>query len=247
MRTKVLISCFIIFSLLVLPALSQETYNIKVICNGTDWFKVIVMEIGNEDVIVGSSIALISTLLPIHNFSLNTDFFVNGGELSYSRVPWGPTNAQVNFDANVNSQLQIACMKGSLGTLTIQVWQNFVLQEEYVNDETGYWCFRDWTFYSTVGIEPSTDPQPEGDLLDQNYPNPFNPATTISFTLPVPGRLILGVYDISGRLVAKLVNGWREVGKHEVTFDASDLNSGVYFYSLRAGDYSAVKKMVLVK
>jgi hypothetical protein len=57
----------------------------------------------------------------------------------------------------------------------------------------------------------------------------------------------LKIYDVSGRKVADLVNGWREAGSHAVTFDGSALASGVYLYRIEAGDYSAVSKMVLMK
>ena len=83
--------------------------------------------------------------------------------------------------------------------------------------------------------------------LKQNFPNPFNPSTVISYQLAALSHVNLSVYDIAGRRVAELVNGWREAGQHEVTFDASNLASGMYFYQIQAGDYSAVRKMVLVK
>jgi len=79
------------------------------------------------------------------------------------------------------------------------------------------------------------------------YPNPFNPTTTFTFALPEAARVNLTVYDVSGRQVATLVNGWRDAGIHEVTFDASNLTSGVYLYRLSAADFSAVGKMVLMK
>lgn len=78
-------------------------------------------------------------------------------------------------------------------------------------------------------------------------PNPFNPATTLSFALPKASRVCLSVYDVSGRLVATLVDGWRDAGVHEVTFDGSSLASGVYIYRLQAGTYHASGKMVLMK
>jgi aminopeptidase N len=83
--------------------------------------------------------------------------------------------------------------------------------------------------------------------LSEAYPNPFNPSTTISYQLPAKGFVNLSVYDISGCKVAELVNGTREAGSHEVTFDASSLASGVYLYKLSAGDYIAMNKMVLLK
>ncbi|TKJ41216.1 hypothetical protein CEE37_06005 [candidate division LCP-89 bacterium B3_LCP] len=79
------------------------------------------------------------------------------------------------------------------------------------------------------------------------YPNPFNPATALSYKLPNACIVNLLVYDVSGRLVTELVNGWRDAGTHEVTFDGSNLVSGIYIYNLTAGDYKASGKMVLMK
>lgn len=80
-----------------------------------------------------------------------------------------------------------------------------------------------------------------------NYPNPFNPMTTISFSLPISANVTLNIYDISGKVVATVVNGWRSDGIHNVTFDASDLTSGVYICRLQAGDFTSSSKMVLMK
>jgi hypothetical protein len=79
------------------------------------------------------------------------------------------------------------------------------------------------------------------------HPNPFNPSTTINFTLPQAGHVSLAIYDLTGRLVIELVNGHREGGVHEVTFDGSHLASGVYLYTLSAGQNHATGKMVLLK
>ncbi|RJP74669.1 MAG: T9SS C-terminal target domain-containing protein [Candidatus Zixiibacteriota bacterium] len=78
-------------------------------------------------------------------------------------------------------------------------------------------------------------------------PNPFNPTTAVSYELPAASRLNLKVYDTAGREVATLVEGWREAGSHEVTFDAAGLPSGVYLLRMQAGEYSEVMKMMLVK
>ncbi|MCX6639346.1 MAG: T9SS type A sorting domain-containing protein [bacterium] len=88
---------------------------------------------------------------------------------------------------------------------------------------------------------------PETYSLGQNYPNPFNPLTTISFALPQAGKITLVVYDVTGREVARLLDGWRTEGIHQVTFDATGLASGVYLYRLTAGDFTAGGKMVLLK
>ena len=82
--------------------------------------------------------------------------------------------------------------------------------------------------------------------LNQNYPNPCNPTTTISFDLPKMTQVALKVFDCLGREVVTLVEGLRPAGRQNVTFAGSTLSSGVYFYRLQAGDYTAIKKMLLV-
>jgi len=85
-------------------------------------------------------------------------------------------------------------------------------------------------------------------LLNQNYPNPFNPITTISFTLPESGNVSLKVYDVLGKEVSTLINNELKVrGEHSVIFKSIELVSGVYYYSLRSGDFQVVKKMVILQ
>jgi hypothetical protein len=88
---------------------------------------------------------------------------------------------------------------------------------------------------------------PEAIALIGNYPNPFNPSTAISFQLSANSHVSLRIYDTAGRLVSDLVNGWREAGSHEATFDGGNLASGVYVYRLNAGQFSATGKMLLLK
>jgi len=88
---------------------------------------------------------------------------------------------------------------------------------------------------------------PKEYALYQNYPNPFNPTTTISYDLPANGYVTMKVYDILGREVATLVNGYEQAGSYETTFDASKLASSVYFYRINAGRFSDVKKLMVVK
>lgn len=83
--------------------------------------------------------------------------------------------------------------------------------------------------------------------LDQNYPNPFNPTTTISYALPKEGMVTIKINDALGREVKTLVNEFKQTGRFTAEFDASRLASGVYIYKLVSGEYTAVKKMMLVK
>jgi len=80
-----------------------------------------------------------------------------------------------------------------------------------------------------------------------NYPNPFNPATTISYSMPQAGHVVLKVYDVLGREVAELANGFKEKGKHIATFNTSRLASGFYVYTIKVNDFFASKKMLLTK
>jgi len=87
----------------------------------------------------------------------------------------------------------------------------------------------------------------DGFILAQNYPNPFNPTTTISFSIPSSAFTSLKVYDILGNEVAILVNEEKPAGEHKITFDASTFTSGVYLYRLKVGNYTEMKKMILMK
>ncbi len=88
---------------------------------------------------------------------------------------------------------------------------------------------------------------PEGYFLSQNYPNPFNPTTKIDFSLPRPGNIKLSVYDINGKEITILRNGYLSSGVYTIEFNGNGLSSGVYFYRIEAGNYSEIKKMILLK
>ncbi|TVQ66443.1 MAG: T9SS C-terminal target domain-containing protein [Balneolaceae bacterium] len=88
---------------------------------------------------------------------------------------------------------------------------------------------------------------PESLQLSQNYPNPFNPTTRIDFALPEAAQVTLEVYNMLGQQVATLENGHLSAGQHSVSFDASDLSSGIYLYRLQAGDQVLTRSLTLVK
>jgi hypothetical protein len=103
-----------------------------------------------------------------------------------------------------------------------------------------------------VGIDESVEHFPTEFSLNQNYPNPFNPSTQISFVLPTESKVELTIYDLLGRRVKRLISGRLEAGYHAATWDGTDeqgaaATSGVYFYLLKAGDFSHSRKMLLMK
>ncbi|GBD86503.1 hypothetical protein BMS3Abin03_00423 [bacterium BMS3Abin03] len=106
--------------------------------------------------------------------------------------------------------------------------------------------------FEPTGIISEPRQIPSEFILEQNYPNPFNPSTMIKFSLAADSRVTLTVFDILGQEVANLISGNLAAGSHEFNFDASNLNSGVYFYRINAAgvdgtNFTSVKKMILTK
>ncbi|MCF8243302.1 MAG: T9SS type A sorting domain-containing protein [Melioribacteraceae bacterium] len=83
--------------------------------------------------------------------------------------------------------------------------------------------------------------------LKQNYPNPFNPSTTIKYELPDEGHVVIKLYDVLGREIQTLVNESKSPGRYEIKFDGSKLSSGVYIYRIEAGQFTSIKKLMLMK
>jgi len=109
-----------------------------------------------------------------------------------------------------------------------------------------YTAWVDAGLITPSGVRPSKT-APADFELNQNYPNPFNPTTTISYRLQVGGTVLLRVYSMTGEDVAVLVNELQSAGEHSVTFDASDLPSGTYFYRLQLGKFAQTKKLVVIR
>lgn len=99
----------------------------------------------------------------------------------------------------------------------------------------------------TANITQASRSLPTEFSVSQNYPNPFNPTTVIKYQLPQDSYVTLKLYDILGREVKVLADGMKVAGYHEVPLDASQLSSGVYLYSLKAGEFNAVKRLLLLR
>jgi len=130
---------------------------------------------------------------------------------------------------------------------SLQVYSKgeFHFNKSYIDDggsQIGTWNISGWDDCCAQELLV-----PESHALLSAYPNPFNPITTIGFALPIAEKVNLVVYDLAGRQVARLVDGWRDAGYHQVTFDATSFASGIYLYRLSAGSFHASGKMVLMK
>ena len=99
--------------------------------------------------------------------------------------------------------------------------------------------------------EEQIDKIPTVFLLSQNYPNPYNPSTKIEYSVPQSSQVVIKVFDVLGNEIETLVNEEKPVGTYELNWNAASaaggLPSGVYFYQLKAGEYTSVKKMLLLK
>lgn len=122
----------------------------------------------------------------------------------------------------------------------------------FTKNKTGYLVtnqriYRNNRFRVITSSEDKHPTKARGISLEQNYPNPFNPTTNIRFTLSQPSNVVISVYNILGRKVDQLYSGFKSTGNHTITFDASQLSGGIYFYELKTSSFAERKKMTLIK
>jgi len=181
-------------------------------------------------------------------------------------TPWGPVvgpilnfNMAANWSGNRDRDLFVDgsnpggtyTLNGFLGDYnppnnTIIAEDHFDFFKEGASDGTGSFWFVD-TGESFEDLEATSTATPDDHLMVEAYPNPFNPEVAISIQQPAYSHLNLSVYDISGRKVVTLIDGYRDVGQHIVTFDGKDLPSGIYMYRLQSGNQQATGKLLLMK
>ena len=99
----------------------------------------------------------------------------------------------------------------------------------------------------TTGQDANDHSKPTNFVLFQNYPNPFNPITTISYQIPKASDVSLAIYNINGQFIETLVNTHQDAGTYKTQWKAKDVSSGIYLYKLTAGDYTEVRKCMLLR
>jgi hypothetical protein len=160
-------------------------------------------------------------------------------------LPGGATAARIRVQTVPgNAPAGLYIYRGYVGLYPSNVWDDTSFTFTKVGVDASNAEYEGWL---CSGEEMTVISQPSAHTLCTISPNPFNPTTAISFKLQAASFVTLKVYDTAGRLVASLVNGWREAGQHKVTFDGSGLASGVYLYTLTADQKTATGKMILMK
>ena len=167
------------------------------------------------------------------NLNLNASVTVNRDRVQ--NVPASAPSGNYTYHAYV-------------GIYPDNIWDEDSFPFTKLADGDGGGYVNDWANWGAdFGGITATSKIPAKFSLGNAYPNPFNPATAIRYELKNSCNVHLTVYDLTGRLVATLANGWMPEGRHLAQFNAQNLSSGVYFYVIKAGSFSDTKKMVLMK
>lgn len=200
-------------------------------------------------------------ILSIDGDGNNEVVFFNSNGFIYAYDRFG--NTKSGFPAFVGSTVNISAHfgdfdnNGTLNAIVPVVKENRVYMMNLDFGTNSYNSTRmpwptDRQNVERTGMAPQAKPYdpfpiPEKYILQQNYPNPFNPKTTITFGLAKGDNTTLKIYDLLGREAATLIDGFVDAGTHSRDFSSTQLNSGVYFYTLRSGNFTETKKMMILK
>ena len=172
----------------------------------------------------------------------------------YQEVPM-PSDSTYTIGMLANADAYVSNLMDGAGHLRVTVSRDSVFVEyvsaylpkdEDATHKNGQTRFS-YSVKAAITSVAADQPIPEEFALEQNYPNPFNPSTMIRYQLKQSGAVSLKIYDILGREIETLVNGWQSPGWYEATFGASSLPSGMYFYQLKTAGTVLTKKAMLRK
>lgn len=185
-----------------------------------------------------------SGIVPVELKNFNAGSVKNNVELNWSTA----TELQNHGFKVLRNGEEITFVKGN-GTTTNENRYSFT-DKNLANGKYKYELLQldfDGTVNSVASTEVIVNFSPSEFALFENFPNPFNPSTTISYQLPVAGKVVVKIFDITGKEVKSLVNDIQEAGIHKINFDAGGLSSGVYYYSMQSGSFFQTKKLMLLK
>ncbi len=173
------------------------------------------------------------------NVSANVSSFISYGPAIFVTT-WSDVYYTTNDGANWNTATSNLSQNGYAAFSSAILGTNI-----YTGSGPGVW--RRPISEMIVGINSNGNEIPSAFSLGQNYPNPFNPSTKLKFEIAKTGNVKIVVFDVLGRQMQTLVNEVLQPGTYNTSFDASMLSSGVYFYRMEAGDFTDVKRFVVLK
>lgn len=171
--------------------------------------------------------------------------------VNISYIPGTESTYVIVGDKNVNGYTKCSAYTVDGGKTWINIDNKNYCYLVFSNSDIG-WC-TSWTtnkfykFAGTLTLQSEFDRQLFEYSLEQNYPNPYNPSTTILYSVKERGNVRISIHNAIGEEIATLINEEKNPGDYQITFNANSLSSGIYFYSIEAGNYTAVRKMILLK
>jgi hypothetical protein len=171
--------------------------------------------------------------IPVDDLSLGFSMNFTNSNLSDKKVEVSGETYKYSYTTTVKE----------LNSNTVSDYHGHSLYTEATEE----WDITISPYGSTTGVDEFSDDLPKSFSLEQNFPNPFNPVTSIDYNIAESSPVNIKVYNVLGSEVCTLVNEFQSAGTYRIPFDASSLSSGIYFYKISAGRFSAGKKMVLLK
>ena len=195
-------------------------------------------------------LSVVTGVIPVELVAFNAHSSSNGTELNWITASELNNNGfEIQRSIDNQNFVTVGFVSGQ-GTTTEKHYYSFVDFINITNTATLYYRLKQvdfdgsYTYSHIVSVETLS---PIEFALEQNYPNPFNPATTIKYSISKDQLVDLKIYDVMGNEIVTLVSEIKSSGNYEVIFDASNLPSGAYFYTLVTEDFVSTKKMMLLK
>ena len=153
------------------------------------------------------------------------------------------------YNTNSNSWSKLPCLPTNRVALSAAAIGNKIYA---IGGSTNDWPYKPVGTTQVLDLEKVSNIYTKPELpteytLQQNHPNPFNSATTIKYKIPTASNVIISIYDINGKLIEELINNHKPAGSYTINWNPVNISSGIFFYKFKSGNFSAVKKCVLLK